>query len=231
VRACPACNGQWVLEPVLAEMVMAMLPAGVLGRLSLDPRAQRETQSACPSCGVAMESVEMHGIDLERCSKGHGVWFDPQELQAGLLRYATHPSESQLVDEAPTLPLPEPAPTWRYQPVDPADLLPEPPARPAPDEPWTAPRKVPEPAPAPWAESSIKANDDNSPLSKVIARMKAGRTFSVGGQRCYEEYGWDANTQQLYHYSRDEDCQHEGRVALTEQQLLDAITSSPSMFE
>lgn len=34
VRACSGCHGQWVQEPVLAEMVLAMLPAGTLGSCS-----------------------------------------------------------------------------------------------------------------------------------------------------------------------------------------------------
>jgi Zn-finger nucleic acid-binding protein len=112
VRACNACRGQWVLEPVLAEMVMAMLPAGVLGRLTLVPIAQRTEPTACPSCGVQLESVIMCGVEIERCPKDHGVWFDPEELQTGLLRSAANPARSdpmphasEQVAQAPAPPL------------------------------------------------------------------------------------------------------------------------------
>jgi Zn-finger nucleic acid-binding protein len=90
VRACNVCRGQWVLEPVLAEMVRAMLPPGVLGQFSLVPSPQRGATAACPSCGVAMDAVSMYGVELDRCPKGHGVWFDPDELQTGLMRHATN---------------------------------------------------------------------------------------------------------------------------------------------
>ena len=79
---------------MVAEMVMEMLPAGVLGRLTLVPVAttgERRDGGACPSCGVQMELVNMYGVEVERCPKQHGVWFDPEELQIAL-RHAADPS-------------------------------------------------------------------------------------------------------------------------------------------
>src|SRR5688572_18190357 len=97
-------------------MVMAMLPAGVLGRLTLVPIAQRKEPTACPSCGVQMESVIMYGVELERCPKDHGVWFDPEELQTGLLRSAANPARSDS--------MPEPLPQVPAQPLAPTQPQP-----------------------------------------------------------------------------------------------------------
>ena len=114
VRACTGCRGQWVLEPVLAEMVIAMLPPGVLGTLVLDPTSGKRT-GPCPSCGIAMASVSLHGVEVERCPKDHGVWFDPDELQAGLLRSAdprASPTDvpADRLEPEPLAPLSEPPP-------------------------------------------------------------------------------------------------------------------------
>jgi Zn-finger nucleic acid-binding protein len=100
VRACSQCRGQWVLETVLAEMVMEMVPAGEVGRLVLVPVAPRGSPTGCPSCGAPMDMVSMYGVEVERCPKQHGVWFDPEELQAGLNRAADPVQHSQHVAQA-----------------------------------------------------------------------------------------------------------------------------------
>ena len=88
IRACAGCHGQWVLEPVLAEMVIEMLPAGVYGRLTLVPSKHERGVGACPSCDTKMEPMKMYGVEIERCPKQHGVWFDPEEMQIALRRAA-----------------------------------------------------------------------------------------------------------------------------------------------
>jgi Zn-finger nucleic acid-binding protein len=88
VRTCAACRGQWILEPVLAEMVVEMLPAGVYGRLTLVPSKHDRGIGACPSCDTKMEPMQMYGVEIERCPKQHGVWFDPKEMEIALRRAA-----------------------------------------------------------------------------------------------------------------------------------------------
>lgn len=218
VRACRRCNGQWVHEQALAEMLLVMLPA-VVQQPSLVARASREAPRPCPSCGVAMEPVGLHDVELERCAKGHGVWFDPEELQTGLLRYAERPPQPGVstVEEPWTLG------GRPSEPPVPIDLLPKPPAT---NEPPKPPPPVAKAVPA-W----VSALPPDAPLAKVIARMQAGKIFSVGGNRCYDEYGWDADTQQPYHYSRDEDAQYEGRSYLTKEQLAGVLTSLGELSE
>lgn len=88
VRTCGSCRGQWILEPVLAEMVVEMLPAGVYGRLTLVPSKHDRGIGACPSCDTKMEAMLMYGVEIERCPKQHGVWFDPHEMETALRRAA-----------------------------------------------------------------------------------------------------------------------------------------------
>jgi Zn-finger nucleic acid-binding protein len=206
VRACNACRGQWVLEPVLAEMVMAMLPAGVLGRLTLVPSAQRKEPTACPSCGVQMESVIMYGVEIERCPKDHGVWFDPEELQTGLLRSAANPARSDSMPETPEPQVPQPpAPA---QPLAPASL------RKA--EPTAAPSKLDA---APEAGEIRRAA---SPIvtDEIVWRMKSGVQFRVGR----DEYWWDAAQGELM-------VRSSGRShAISQAQWRQVVASHPEAF-
>ena len=35
----------------------------------------------CPACGLDQVIVEYHGVELDICIDGHGIWFDKDELQ------------------------------------------------------------------------------------------------------------------------------------------------------
>lgn len=86
VRACQKCQGQWVPEPILSEMIMTMLPGeesafGMLLRAVIDRGGER---LSCPTCSEPLEPATIHGVTLDRCARQHGVWFDSAELQASL---------------------------------------------------------------------------------------------------------------------------------------------------
>jgi len=202
VRACTGCRGQWVLEPVLAEMVIAMLPPGVLGKLVLAPTSGKRT-GPCPSCGIAMASVSLHGVELERCPKDHGVWFDPGELQAGLLRSAA-PGAS-----------PTDAPADRIEPL--TSTAPSAPLAP-PSEPVSEP-------PPPIIERAMSSTK----LADVIARMKRGETFTIGVSRAFDTYGWDPLTGSLYQYYQEDTFEHP-RSSLSESELAELIARAPHRF-
>ena len=88
-RACRSCGGAFVEEPVLAEMILKMLPPPprVFGRLELSELQRTGQPLACPSCAGAMTPTAIHDVELDHCKK-HGVWFDPDELQLMLYRVA-----------------------------------------------------------------------------------------------------------------------------------------------
>lgn len=214
VRACRECRGQWVLEPVLAEMVVAMRPPGVPGTFSLVPISGMRNV-ACPSCGIEMEAVSLYGVELDRCPKNHGVWFDPDELEAGLFRAADPPEDSSEPNEPAT---PEPA----SAPIEPPQSMTAPdPA--APWEPLT--RRAYEPAPA--------VTDPSTPQGKrvadVIARMKRGDTFTNGYGRAFITYGWDAQTNSLYAFYQEDTYEHP-RLTMSERELATLIADHPDWF-
>ncbi len=85
VRACEQCGGQWIGEAVLSEMVLEMLLPAVLRKVEIGTVDTTTGESiACPSCGEKMLAFTMLRVRFERCAKGHGVWFDCDELAAVL---------------------------------------------------------------------------------------------------------------------------------------------------
>jgi Zn-finger nucleic acid-binding protein len=73
------CGGAWLAEGVLLEMA-----AHVRGAVVRLPWAMRVgTPRPCPMCTAGMQTVELGGIQLDRCAP-HGIWFDANELDAVL---------------------------------------------------------------------------------------------------------------------------------------------------
>jgi Zn-finger nucleic acid-binding protein len=87
-RGCPQCGGMWLVEAVLTEMVIAMLPSALVeARRLVFERASSPSKLSCPSCRQSMVLSTMHGILVDRCER-HGVWFDASELEMVLRRTA-----------------------------------------------------------------------------------------------------------------------------------------------
>jgi hypothetical protein len=84
---CTGCNGIWLdsgeLELLLED---AEEREKLLNTLTTDP-AHSEKPYHCPICNKKMEKVhvgENKDVLLDRCVKGHGLWFDKGELKAVL---------------------------------------------------------------------------------------------------------------------------------------------------
>ncbi len=86
---CEQCNGAWVTE----EAVVAILEARASHLVRLPWEARQDQPRPCASCGVAMQTVNLGSVALDRCAQ-HGVWFDADELTALLKqakRFKTNP--------------------------------------------------------------------------------------------------------------------------------------------
>jgi Zn-finger nucleic acid-binding protein len=91
VDVCPRCRGVWLDAGELEQL------AGATGD---DPLLRFQTQVGgvpatrkhlCPRCDAALLEIATGKLTLERCPRGHGLWFDENEL-AQLL--ATFPPET-----------------------------------------------------------------------------------------------------------------------------------------
>ena len=116
VRACDQCSGQWILEPVLSEMVLEMMTPGILRRVQLGKLDETAPAIGCPSCHEKMQPMTMLGVRFDRCAKGNGLWFDSEELQT-VLRIVGEGAYEEATEPPPPAPAPAapppPAPTKR----------------------------------------------------------------------------------------------------------------------
>jgi len=104
-RGCPSCRGLWIEQAVLTDMILEMLPplSRTLARLQLAVLQRAGEALPCPTCGDPMVPTSIHRVELDCCAKGHGVWFDVDELRIALLRVAN-------ASDAPVVAIAEPQP-------------------------------------------------------------------------------------------------------------------------
>lgn len=88
VDFCLECRGVWLDRGEL-ELIGAragVLQDDLLAALeSSEGGAAGEEKRRCPVCGKGLARVETRGgnvIELDRCGRGHGMWFDAGELSA-----------------------------------------------------------------------------------------------------------------------------------------------------
>lgn len=78
---CPLTNGIWLdageLEELFEEKAAAV---DLIASFKLET-ASREKKVRCPICRKKMEKVRVEDtVLIDRCVKGHGLWFDEGEL-------------------------------------------------------------------------------------------------------------------------------------------------------
>ena len=79
---CAACDGVWFDAQEL-ELLLGTLPpeVDVLGQALAEKTA--EAKRRCPHCRKKMDKVMIgpgDGVMIDRCGRGHGLWFDGGEL-------------------------------------------------------------------------------------------------------------------------------------------------------
>ena len=82
---CERCNGSFVENPALVEMVTAMTNAP----WDLPEAVGKAGERKCPACAGAMLREIVETVAIDRCA-AHGVWFDADELQKLLEQAGMH---------------------------------------------------------------------------------------------------------------------------------------------
>jgi Zn-finger nucleic acid-binding protein len=112
LRECPRCAGLWVdvasFEQICADREQQSAVLGVASPVPSETNEQRVQYVPCPECGQLMNRANFarcSGVVVDLC-KGHGTWFDRDELQRivefirdGGLQTARTREKEQLKDE------------------------------------------------------------------------------------------------------------------------------------
>ncbi|HEY3245313.1 MAG TPA: zf-TFIIB domain-containing protein [Phycisphaerae bacterium] len=81
---CAGCRGTWLDAGELEQIAALAQVDGTSGAAALKAAGDGvRSQRRCPRCRRKMRTVRIAGpaIDIERCARGHGLWFDAGELR------------------------------------------------------------------------------------------------------------------------------------------------------
>lgn len=78
---CPLTHGIWLDAGELEELFSDRETAAALLLSFKQDEGNREKKVRCPICSKKMEKVLVRNtVVIDRCIKGHGLWFDEGEL-------------------------------------------------------------------------------------------------------------------------------------------------------
>lgn len=91
IDVCPSCQGVWL---DLGELELIAEQAGVdpgplIDALEKVGRGEKE-ERRCPRCGKRLRKItagKQRRVELDRCPRGHGIWFDRDEMQTIISSY------------------------------------------------------------------------------------------------------------------------------------------------
>lgn len=80
IDRCLKCKGTW-----LDSGEIEMLAGGEHGMVSeavYKTRGEKHGDRECVRCRKKLEVIRINGVELDRCPRGHGLWFDASEVEA-----------------------------------------------------------------------------------------------------------------------------------------------------
>ncbi len=87
---CIACKGIWFDTGELALLSQALnIDANLPDMQSIPATRTKEKPRPCPRCDKKMDKILLENVLVDRCARGHGLWFDWGEVGQVLERAAT----------------------------------------------------------------------------------------------------------------------------------------------
>ena len=82
---CIDCSGTWLDGGELEQITeLSGVDAGPLRRALDEARSGGTTKRRCPRCSRKLRTLSVGSeplVELDRCPRGHGLWFDHGELE------------------------------------------------------------------------------------------------------------------------------------------------------
>jgi Zn-finger nucleic acid-binding protein len=82
IDRCLRCSGTWLDAGEIYQL--ARLRQGLPDRLdAVISQAGDGTKGErrCVRCSAKMRVIKVHDVDIDRCPRGHGLWFDRSEME------------------------------------------------------------------------------------------------------------------------------------------------------
>ena len=83
IDRCLKCGGTWLDAGEIDQL--ARLEGGKPDRMSAEiasAPAGKKGERRCIRCSVRMSVARVREVEIDRCPRGHGVWFDRDEIEA-----------------------------------------------------------------------------------------------------------------------------------------------------
>jgi Zn-finger nucleic acid-binding protein len=81
IDRCLTCAGTWLDAGELEWLASrAGGPGGKLAEAVLRGAGPRHGERRCVRCPGKLQVVAVDGVEVDRCPRGHGLWFDRSEL-------------------------------------------------------------------------------------------------------------------------------------------------------
>jgi Zn-finger nucleic acid-binding protein len=91
---CVECSGTWLDGGELEQITeLSGVDAGPLSRALDDAAHGGATKRRCPRCSRKLRTLNVGSdpsVELDRCPKGHGLWFDRGELETVVRGHAAN---------------------------------------------------------------------------------------------------------------------------------------------
>lgn len=81
IDRCLKCGGTWLDSGEFEMMAAGEKGRGKISEALYKARGERQGDRACLRCRKKLEVIHVNGVELDRCPRGHGLWFDKSEIE------------------------------------------------------------------------------------------------------------------------------------------------------
>lgn len=82
IDRCLRCSGTWLDSGEISQL--ARMRHGLPDRLDAvisQAGEGKKSERRCVRCSARMREIQVNAVDIDRCPRGHGLWFDRSEME------------------------------------------------------------------------------------------------------------------------------------------------------